>query len=569
MGIHFLDSYLIHLSKLNDCQNLNPPLDKLNQRSRNENKSNATLLKNSKLNESKGRKFGDDISDITNHQGECKSFGKLENMKTNPKLPQIRSSLTNLSASDILWLSAFASLNLAVKNEESPHYKINDLKRFWNTEFTIDQILEVESMIIEALDWNLNLPSCSELVKYLLIWWNPDYDFSFLISKWQEFTDFWLLDTNFLNYGITDIWFASIIYSCECFQWNDFLYQWKEIIVDTYGPLFANINKTSLEISTFSLFDKALELKDKVLEIIHASNSVKEDIISLRQSITQLSSLVQSYARLSVVKGISIAKEEEGSSSIDDYLSLQVSSECSHNEVTLRNNICKLKRDISRTIMNNPTLLKIVNHYPWNKASNLDEAFRISSNNSSIKSSFALAMLKNRVPQWNIGDFMSDEALNRIESNISSLIPSSENTSIFDEGKNSIWFPKFNKENWLKTKINQNNNPESIKDRLNFDIERHYFLQNLSNKNTENKYFWYNPGVDTKELEIKSVETARFGKNKSNKEASMLSYSSHVSHTYADKPPSKRSTKYIKKKSCAEISDTLEEKSIYSISDSK
>ena len=329
------------------------------------------------------------------------------------------------------------------------------------------------------------------------------------------------------------------IYSCECFQWNDFLYQWKEIIVDTYGQLFANINKTSLEISTFSLFDKALELKDKVLEIIHASNSVKEDIISLRQSITQLSSLVQSYARLSVVKGISIAKDEEGSSSIDDYLSLQVSSECSHNEVTLRNNICKLKRDISRTIMNNPTLLKIVNHYPWNKASNLDEAFRISSNNSSIKSSFALAMLKNRVPPWNIGDFMSDEVLNRIESNISSLIPSSENTSIFDEGKNSIWFPKFNKENWLKAKINQNNNPESIKDRLNFDIERHYFLQNLSNKNTENKYFWYNTGVDTKELEIKSVETARFGKNISNKEASMLSYSSYVSHTNADKPPSK------------------------------
>ena len=115
LGINLLDSYLIHLSKQDESESLELPLEKLNQRSRNDNKSNINLLQNSNINESHGRKFGDDISDITNHQGQYQSFNKIEKNKKNLKSPKLKSLLYSLSSSDILQLCAFVALNLAVK----------------------------------------------------------------------------------------------------------------------------------------------------------------------------------------------------------------------------------------------------------------------------------------------------------------------------------------------------------------------------------------------------------------------------------------------------------------------
>ena len=264
---------------------------------------------------------------------------------------------------------------------------------------------------------------------------------------------------------------------------------------------------------------------------------MKDDIASLRQSISQLSSLVQSYARLSIVKGISIVKDDEIINSTDDYISLPVSSEWSHHEMELRNNIYKLKRDISRKIMDNPILFKIVNNDSSSKNSKLD--FKVSSKITSNKSSYASVLFQKISPPSNVEDEFSYEVLDRIESNISSYIPSWESASIFDECKNSIWFPPFQKGK-LNKQYNINNNSESIKDRLNFEIERHHFLQNLSKTNAELEYFWCeSSGMDSKELEIKTVETARFGQIKTQKEISMISYSSKSSHNFVEKPSSK------------------------------
>lgn len=110
------------------------------------------------------------------------------------------------------------------------------------------------------------------------------------------------------------------------------------MIIENFGALFSKITQQSQDVSSYFLFEPAIELKDKVIEIIQASKSIKEDIASLRQSISQLSSVVQSQARLSLVKGISIVKDD-GNFSVDNYSSLPVSSECSHNEIIIRNNI--------------------------------------------------------------------------------------------------------------------------------------------------------------------------------------------------------------------------------------
>jgi hypothetical protein len=194
-----------------------------------------------------------------------------------------------------------------------------------------------------------------------------------------------------------------------------------------------------------SIFKGADELKRQVMGIVFDGNGVKEDIESLRQSISHLSSVIIESAKISIVKGASIvsqnemknAKNEENKSfSEEEYFSLPISSECSHNEIVIRNNICKLKRDISRKIMNNKHLFKIVNHYPKKPEQNLDDAFRISIREGESASSSVISALLNNKILSSIEDLSSNtDVLNRIESNISSWIPSCERSSVLDENK--------------------------------------------------------------------------------------------------------------------------------------
>lgn len=74
--------------------------------------------------------------------------------------------------------------------------------------------------------------------------------------------------------------------------------------------------------------------------------------------------------------------------------------------------------------MNNRHLLKVVNHYPQKQKQNLDQGFRLSlSKGDSASSSVVSIFMNNRISS-SIEDLSNNEALNRIESNISSWIPS-------------------------------------------------------------------------------------------------------------------------------------------------
>ena len=217
------------------------------------------------------------------------------------------------------------------------------------------------------------------------------------------------------------------------------------------------------------------------MAIIHDSQSVKEDIASLRQSISHLSSVLHDTGRISVVKGTSILNNEELRSSTDeDYMSLPLSSDCSHNEIVLRNNICKLKRDISRRIMSNKHLFKIVNHYPSKREQNLDYGFRMSCRDGESGVSSIISVIKANKISSSLEDLTNNDVLNRIESNISSWIPSYENTSMFDEKKSSLCLPDFNPYNFRKEASKENLSPKAMKRRLNSDIEKCHFLENLS-----------------------------------------------------------------------------------------
>lgn len=156
----------------------------------------------------KSRNFGDDISSISNIQSSGDVFKSGGMAKSKPRIvnrsPKISSDgcLFGLDSSDSLQLLAFTSLMIALKAEGSLYYRTNDLQQLLNTKYTSEQLWKCEHLILECLGWNINLPSCSEIVKYLLVGYIPEFDFSALLAKAQEFTDLCLLDNEFLKYGI-------------------------------------------------------------------------------------------------------------------------------------------------------------------------------------------------------------------------------------------------------------------------------------------------------------------------------------------------------------------------------
>lgn len=81
-------------------------------------------------------------------------------------------------------------VSLAIKSEETEKITFEDLQLLINTDFSVESLLESEQKVLETLDWNLNLPTCSELTKRLLSFVNYQYDFSNLLEKSQEFVDF-------------------------------------------------------------------------------------------------------------------------------------------------------------------------------------------------------------------------------------------------------------------------------------------------------------------------------------------------------------------------------------------
>jgi len=46
------------------------------------------------------------------------------------------------------------------------------------------------------------------------------------------------METQLLNFGVTDMSIASIMYALEFYQWNDFLYEWKDAIYTSFGHIF-------------------------------------------------------------------------------------------------------------------------------------------------------------------------------------------------------------------------------------------------------------------------------------------------------------------------------------------
>ena len=123
------------------------------------------------------------------------------------------------------------------------------------------------------------------------------------------------------------------MYACEVFQWDEFLDHWMQYVmcIENEDGNKSMINET--------VFKKSLELKNKVLGIIHASKGLKDDIASLRESISHLSSIIQENIRASLAKEGSTLKQDVTKSLSDEDYSMPISSECSHHEVTIRNNI--------------------------------------------------------------------------------------------------------------------------------------------------------------------------------------------------------------------------------------
>lgn len=161
--------------------------------------------------------------------------------------------------------------------------------------------------------------------------------------------------------------------------------------------------------------------------------------------------------------------------------------------------------------MGNKHMLKIVNHYPRQKKQDLNQAFQIPRKELESSSSGALSLLISNKNPESIESMPSNEVLDRIESNISSWIPSYENSSILDEHKASLNIPVFN-----DFKIEEKKRimrPETLKKKLNSDIEKCHFLQNLSCQMKVKDSCCYTQ-EDTKELDLTVLETARFGRSK-------------------------------------------------------
>ena len=303
-----------------------------------------------------------------------------------------------------------------------------------------------------------------------------------------------------------------------------------------------------------SVFEKPAELKKKVMSIINASKSLKDSIVSLRESLSHLSSLIQAQEtiRNSLVKGETNGKDSIlglGKSSIvksirsnfdeDDVSCAVVSSDCSYHATIIQNNICKLKRDISYKIMTNQHLKRTVYKYPHhNFFKNLHQAFRVQSvKGESAGSSIISLFTKNNDTSDYEPNLNEVEVLERIESNISSLIPSYENTSIFDEKSSSFKMPNFQNRNYIRdaSKMDlRNKELDQVKNKLEFDSQRTKFLQSLcsSQKKSQN-LFNYDPISDLKELDIASTDTARFGAKKSRRKEHKLFKSQNFSTTQA------------------------------------
>jgi hypothetical protein len=219
------------------------------------------------------------------------------------------------------------------------------------------------------------------------------------------------------------------------------------------------------------MFQQATMLKDEVMDIICTFKSVKDDIASLKQSISHLSSIVNDNAKISIVKGISILQNSESkTNSDDDYGSLPISLEVSHHEIIIRRNIYKLKRDISRKIMNNQHLRRIVTHFPIAADQSLNDAFRLPSMyGDSPDSTYFNQSSSNKISTDHLGNH---DILNHIESNINSIIPSYENTSMMTENKSSICFPKPQQYEIGMKSRNEKLQPDAMKRRLNSDIQK-------------------------------------------------------------------------------------------------
>jgi hypothetical protein len=56
--------------------------------------------------------------------------------------------------------------------------------------------------------------------------------------------------------------------------------------------------------------------------------------------------------------------------------------------------------------------------------------------------------------------------------------------------------------------------PDLLKKKLNSDIEKCHFLQNLSTKMNPKPHTYFTSPSDPKDIEVTAVETARFGKSK-------------------------------------------------------
>jgi hypothetical protein len=120
--------------------------------------------------------------------------------------------------------------------------------------------------------------------------------------------------------------------------------------------------------------------------------------------------------------------------------------------------------------MNNLHLRRLVTHFPIPKDQNLNEAFRLPSlYGDSLYSTYLNQSDSNIVSIDHLGN---QDILAHIESNINSVIPSYENTSVLTEDKSSICFPQPKKYNIGMKSRNERIQPDAMKRKLNSDIQK-------------------------------------------------------------------------------------------------
>ncbi|CAI2386577.1 unnamed protein product [Moneuplotes crassus] len=509
VALNIFDSFLSLIGDKEMASSPNLHLKNTAARSR-----NSSRLEDRKGSYFRTRRFGDDISNLnlTYHRKEdhqFKTYIKIGKQISTPvKTPRFSNGLDDLPKQDFLEIISIICVSLAIKKEETVKFTYFELQHLIGTNYRNSQLLEAEQLVCETLEWNLNLPTCYELTQRLLTFVNHEYDFSSFLSKTQEFVDLCFMEPKLLKFGVVDMAFGSIIYSLEFYQWSDFLEQWKEAIFDSFGHIFIKCKNQTYEQKKERMFRKSMCLKDEVMDIINTFKSVKDDITSLKQSISHLSSLAQESNKVSIVRGVSILNNEESKlTSDEEFISFSVSQEVSEHERQIKQNIYKLKRDISNKIMNNQHLKKLVNNFPRNRFEQSEKKEKISVVQGDILN------LDKFTKSLEIDDLEDKQILDHLESNINSFLPSHENTSILTEGKSSIHFPqpqRYNHKNFVSRNINLQ--PDAIKRRLNSDIQKCQFYENLychmKQNSTVNR-----PSSDLNDIELTVVETARFGKS--------------------------------------------------------